>query len=87
MFKALKDFPLSRDGIRAESITAGQPVDVPAALVAGLLAEGYITAVEPELEAPADAPLETAVEPELEAPEVDETETKPRRGRQPNTAK
>ena len=42
----LKTFPISRDGIRAETASAGSEVDIPDALVAGLKAEGYVRTVE-----------------------------------------
>lgn len=39
---ALKAFPLSRDGLKIEQISTGDPVDVPDGLVNGLKDEGFI---------------------------------------------
>ena len=39
---ALKNFPLSRDGVNIEDIIKGEPVEVPESLVGGLLDAGYI---------------------------------------------
>lgn len=43
MLIATKPFPFSRDGVTLEHAIEGQPVDVPAHLVPGLMAEGYLT--------------------------------------------
>lgn len=39
---ALKDFPLSRDGVKIERIAAGDPVEVPEGILQGLIDEGFI---------------------------------------------
>ncbi len=41
-YEALKTFPFSRDGVTVETALAGDRPDIPAALVPGLIAEGYI---------------------------------------------
>lgn len=43
MLIAAKPFPFSRDGVTLEHAIEGQPVDVPAHLLPGLMAEGYVT--------------------------------------------
>lgn len=43
MLYATKPFPFSRDGVTLEYAVEGQPVDLPEGLVAGLLAEDYVT--------------------------------------------
>lgn len=45
--KVLRSFPFSRDGIKIESAEAGADVDLPAALVRGLEAAGFIGDPEP----------------------------------------
>ncbi len=53
---ALKTFNLSRDGVSSERIAAGSPVEIPPALVSGLVGAGYIAIDdgEPAPEIPAD---------------------------------
>lgn len=39
---AVKSFRFSRDGVTTEQAQSGDPVDIPAILVKGLFADGYI---------------------------------------------
>lgn len=65
MYIAMKDFPFSRNGVTVEYATKGNPVDVPANLVPGLI-EARMIAETGKHEVKATAPAENKMQAVVE---------------------